>query len=178
MAPTKTSKKNAKTAGASQQDVAEAVNLAAQEIKEEVDTVTTTTPTTTEPETQAKPKKTRAKKAAPSPEPTPEVKEESTAPETPSAHPLKDTTEEEKAPKAKKPRAKKEPKEAKPKEEKAPKEPKEKKRAPSAYNLFVKEIMPELKKANADNGKTQRDLMKLAAERWNEHKAKNAAAAQ
>jgi hypothetical protein len=175
MAPTKTSKKNAKIAGASQQDVAEAVNLAAQEIKEEVDTVTTTT----EPEAPAKPKKTRAKKVAPtpapSPEPIPEANEESTAPETPSAHPLKDTTEEEKAPKAKKPRAKKE---KAPKEEKAPNEPKEKKRAPSAYNLFVKEIMPEIKKANADNGKTQRDLMKIAAERWNEHKAKNTAAAQ
>ena len=174
----RTKNNQTKVAGASQQDVAEAVNLAAQDIKEVVDTVTTTTET----ETPAKPKKTRAKKAAPtptpSPEPTPEVKEESTAPETPSAHPLKDTTEEEKTPKAKKPRAKKE---KAPKEEKAlkePKEPKEKKRAPSAYNLFVKEIMPEIKKANADNGKTQRDLMKIAAERWNEHKAKNAAAAQ
>jgi hypothetical protein len=35
--------------------------------------------------------------------------------------------------------------------------------------------MPELKKENSDNDKTQRDLMKMAAERWNEHKAKNAA---
>jgi len=144
-------------AGTTQQDAAEAINLAAKEIKEEVDTVTTTT-TTTEPVAPIKPKKTRAKKVAPTPAPSPE--------------PILETTEilsedmpkEEKVPKAKKPRVKKE-----------PSAPKEKKRAPSAYNLFVKEIMPELKKENAENGKNQRDLMKIAAERWNEHKAKNAA---
>jgi hypothetical protein len=169
---TKVTKEEQPMKAGNTQDYAEAINLAAQEIKEEVDTVTTTT----EPEAPAKPKKTRAKKVAPTPAPSPEpiteAKEESTAPETPSAHPLKDTTEDEPK-KAKKPRAKKE---KAPKEEKVPKEPKEKKRAPSAYNIFVKEIMPELKKENSDNDKTQRDLMKMAAERWNEHKAKNAAA--
>jgi hypothetical protein len=80
-----------------------------------------------------------------------------------------------------KPKAKKEPKAKKVESDddepkaKAPKEPKEKKRAPSAYNLFVKEVMPSLKKENEalDEGKkkTQRDLMKLAAELWNKKKA-------
>lgn len=80
-----------------------------------------------------------------------------------------------------KPKPKKEPKAKKVESDddepkaKAPKEPKEKKRAPSAYNLFVKEVMPSLKKENEalDEGKkkTQRDLMKLAAELWNKKKA-------
>ena len=55
--------------------------------------------------------------------------------------------------------------------------PKEKKRAPSAYNIFVKEAMPQLKKENealGDNKKSQRDLMKLAAELWNKQKAEKA----
>ena len=61
-------------------------------------------------------------------------------------------------------------KKTKTKKEKKPKEEKEKKRAPSAYNLFVKEIMPQLKKEFEGSDKTQRDLMKVAAERWNEKK--------
>ena len=73
-----------------------------------------------------------------------------------------------------------------PKKEKIPKEKKErkqkstddnepkKKRAPSAYNIFIKEIMPSIKSEHEhDEPKlSQKDYMKLAAEKWNEHKLK------
>jgi len=54
-----------------------------------------------------------------------------------------------------------------------------KKRAPSAYNIFIKEIMPQIKAEheNDDPKLNQKDIMKLAAEKWNEHKTKLAAAA-
>lgn len=53
-----------------------------------------------------------------------------------------------------------------------------KKRAPSAYNIFIKEIMPQIKAEheNDDPKLNQKDIMKLAAEKWNEHKTKLAAA--
>ena len=70
----------------------------------------------------------------------------------------------------KKEKTKKEKKPKADKKEKEEKKPKEKKRAPSAYNLFVKEIMPKLKEEFEGSDKTQRDLMKVAAERWNEKK--------
>lgn len=74
-----------------------------------------------------------------------------------------------------------------PKKEKIPKEKKErkskkdtddgekKKRAPSAYNLFIKEIMPSIKTEheNDEPKLTQKDYMKLAAQKWNEHKIAN-----
>ena len=73
-----------------------------------------------------------------------------------------------------------------PKKEKIPKEKKErkqkstddnepkKKRAPSAYNIFIKEIMPSIKSEheNDEPKLSQKDYMKLAAEKWNEHKLK------
>jgi hypothetical protein len=67
-------------------------------------------------------------------------------------------------------------KERKPKAEKVEGEEK-KKRAPSAYNIFIKEIMPKIKSEheNDDPKLNQKDIMKLAATAWNEHKAKNAA---
>ena len=142
----KTATKETKTAGSSPQDKAEEINLVnAENIgKEEVDTVTAETPMEAGKKTKAKKeKKTKIE----------EVKEEVTTEE--------EATDDE-APKKEKKATKK---------TKEPKEPKEKKRAPSAYNIFVKEIMPVLKKENEGTGKTQRDLMKIAAERWNEKKA-------
>jgi len=140
------------TAGNTQDD-AEAINLkVATEKKEEVDTVTTTTDADADvPKSKAK-KQPKAKKVV-----------------------VTESDEEEAKPKEKKqPKAKKvvvtesDEEEAK---------PKEKKRAPSAYNIFVKEAMPQLKKENealGDNKKSQRDLMKLAAELWNKQKAEKA----
>jgi hypothetical protein len=154
MAPSKTKKTQA--AGTTQQDKAEEINLTNTDNlnNEVVDTVTAT---------QEGGKKIKAKKEKK--EPKEETKEESSEEtETVTAHPLEDT------PKPKKERKPKAAKEAK--EPKEVKEPKEKKRAPSAYNLFVKEIMPVLKKEN--EGVAQRDLMKLAAERWNAKKATDA----
>jgi hypothetical protein len=78
-------------------------------------------------------------------------------------------------------------KEKMPKKEKIPKEKKErkpkndddnkKKRAPSAYNIFIKEIMPKIKSEheNDDPKLNQKDLMKIAAEKWNKHKESIAA---
>jgi outer membrane biosynthesis protein TonB len=163
----KSANKETKTAGSSPQDKAEEINLVnAENIgKEEIDTVTAETPMEAGKKTKAKKeKKTKVEEVKE------EVKEETTTD-------AEVTTDEEdtKEKKVKTPKEKKvkEPKEKKTKEpkEKEPKEPKEKKRAPSAYNIFVKEIMPILKKENEGNGKTQRDLMKIAAERWNEKKA-------
>jgi len=79
-------------------------------------------------------------------------------------------------PKAEKTTTPREKKERKPKAEKADGEEK-KKRAPSAYNIFIKEIMPKIKSEheNDEPKLNQKDLMKLAATAWNEHKAKNAA---
>jgi hypothetical protein len=67
-------------------------------------------------------------------------------------------------------------KERKPKAEKVEGEEK-KKRAPSAYNIFIKEIMPKIKSEheNDDPKLNQKDIMKLAAAAWTEHKTKNAA---
>lgn len=50
-----------------------------------------------------------------------------------------------------------------------------KKRAPSAYNIFIKEIMPSIKSEheNDEPKLSQKDYMKLAAQKWNEHKLKN-----
>lgn len=49
------------------------------------------------------------------------------------------------------------------------------KRAPSAYNMFISGVLTELKKEY--EGKStkpdQKELMKLAAERWRAHKALN-----
>jgi hypothetical protein len=52
-----------------------------------------------------------------------------------------------------------------------------KKRAPSAYNIFIKHIMPQIKAEheNDDPKLNQKDIMKLAAEKWNEHKTTLAA---
>jgi hypothetical protein len=75
----------------------------------------------------------------------------------------------EKAPR--KPRVKKE-KEPKPvKEAKA-------KRPPTAYNMFISAALIELKAehANADPKPSQKDMMKLAAEKWRAYKAENATA--
>jgi hypothetical protein len=49
----------------------------------------------------------------------------------------------------------------------------ETKRKPSDYNMFIKEIMPLLKKEHENDEKklAQKDYMKLAAEKWREHKA-------
>ena len=46
-------------------------------------------------------------------------------------------------------------------------------RKPTAYNLFVKEMMPLLKKEhdNDDKKLAQKDYMKLIGEKWREHKA-------
>jgi hypothetical protein len=76
-------------------------------------------------------------------------------------------------PKAEKTTTPREKKERKPKAEKADGEEK-KKRAPSAYNIFIKEIMPKIKSEheNDEPKLNQKDLMKLAAIAWNEHKAK------
>ena len=53
------------------------------------------------------------------------------------------------------------------------------KRAPTLYNLFVKEVMPELKAENLkkpeDERLTQRELMTMAAGKWQEHKKSIAA---
>jgi len=147
MAPSKT--KKTQVAGMTQQDKAEEINLTNTEnLNNEVDDTVSAT--------QEGGKKTKAKKEKKAKE---EPKEDASEPETVSADPLEDT------PKPKKERKPKVAKEAK-------EQPKEKKRAPSAYNLFVKEIMPELKKDN--EGVAQRDLMKLAAERWNAKKAADA----
>jgi hypothetical protein len=73
----------------------------------------------------------------------------------------------EKAPR--KPRVKKE-KEPKPiKEAKA-------KRAPTAYNMFISAALIELKAehANDEPKPSQKDMMKLAAEKWRAYKAENA----
>lgn len=50
----------------------------------------------------------------------------------------------------------------------------ERTRKPSEYNLFVQEIMPILKHEHANDEKkmAQKDYMRLAAEKWREHKAK------
>lgn len=133
------------------QDEAEAVNLK---------TATDTTDTEVIAATEIKAKKERKQKA------DKEVKEAKNV----------ESDDEKPKPKAKKePKAKKVESDADEPKAKTPKEPKEKKRAPSAYNLFVKEVMPSLKKENEalDEGKkkTQRDLMKLAAELWNKKKA-------
>jgi hypothetical protein len=141
------------------QDEAEAVNLK---------TATDTSDTEAIAATEIKAKKERKQKAVK------EVKEAK------NVENVENVESDDEKPKPK-PKAKKEPKAKKvdsdddePKA-KTPKEPKEKKRAPSAYNLFVKEVMPSLKKENEalDEGKkkTQRDLMKLAAELWNKKKA-------
>ena len=139
------------------QDAAEAVNLqTATEKKEEIDTVTTTSDV----------------------EDTPKAKKEPNAKKEPKAKKVESDEEEtkpKKQTKAKKPAAT----ESDEDEPKGKKEPKEKKRAPSAYNIFVKEVMPQLKKENealGDEKKTQRDLMKLAAELWNKKKAEIATA--
>jgi hypothetical protein len=55
------------------------------------------------------------------------------------------------------------------KEAKAKKDP-EQKRAPSAYNIFVKETMPQIKKENEGTGKKQTDYMAIIAKMWNEKK--------
>jgi len=140
------------------QDAAEAVNLqTATEKKEEIDTVTTTSDAEETPKAKKEPKTKKEPKAK---------KVESDEEET---KPKKQT-------KAKKPAAT----ESDEDEPKGKKEPKEKKRAPSAYNIFVKEVMPQLKKENealGDEKKSQRDLMKLAAELWNKKKAEIAATA-
>ena len=139
------------------QDAAEAVNLqTATEKKEEIDTVITTSDV----------------------EDTPKAKKEPNAKKEPKAKKVESDEEEtkpKKQTKAKKPAAT----ESDEDEPKGKKEPKEKKRAPSAYNIFVKEVMPQLKKENealGDEKKTQRDLMKLAAELWNKKKAEIATA--
>jgi hypothetical protein len=55
------------------------------------------------------------------------------------------------------------------KEAKAKKDP-DQKRAPSAYNIFVKETMPQIKKENEGTGKKQTDYMAIIAKMWNEKK--------
>jgi len=52
------------------------------------------------------------------------------------------------------------------------KKDKETKRNPSEYNLFIKSIIPLLKKEHENdiNKLAQKDYMKLAAEKWREHK--------
>ena len=56
--------------------------------------------------------------------------------------------------------------------DKEPKEPKEK-RAPTAYNLFIKSAFAELNEEFKDkeHKPTQTEMMKLAAERWRQVKA-------
>jgi hypothetical protein len=46
------------------------------------------------------------------------------------------------------------------------------KRAPTAYNIFIKEIMPQIKSEHENDTVklNQKDIMKLAAEKWNQHK--------
>jgi hypothetical protein len=51
----------------------------------------------------------------------------------------------------------------------AKKEPGQK-RAPSAYNIFVKETMPIIKKEHEGSDKKQTDYMALIAKMWNEKK--------
>ena len=159
------------------QDAAEAVNLqTATEKKEEIDTVTTTSDVEETPKAKKEPKtkkEPKAKKIESDEEETPKAKKEPKAKKVESdeeeAKPKKQT-------KTKKPAAT----ESDEDEPKGKKEPKEKKRAPSAYNIFVKEVMPQLKKENealGDEKKSQRDLMKLAAELWNKKKAEIAATA-
>ena len=77
----------------------------------------------------------------------------------------------EKTPKAKTPKEKKE------RKTKVADGEEKKKRAPSAYNIFIKEIMPKIKSEheNDDPKLNQKDLMKIAAQKWNEHKATAAA---
>ena len=77
----------------------------------------------------------------------------------------------EKTPKAKTPKEKKE------RKTKVADGEEKKKRAPSAYNIFIKEIMPKIKSEheNDDPKLNQKDLMKIAAQKWNEHKTTVAA---